>query len=311
MNEILKLINEYQQIVLYRHIQPDLDAFGSQLGMYHVLKDLYPSKNIVLQGDMTSDLLKMYASVEVSEIKPIKSLGIVLDTANRERIDGNTELCDVLIKIDHHIIVDSYGTINIEVETASSCSEVVTLLLKENHISIPVQAAEALYLGIIGDSNRFLYASTTQKTFEAASYLLDYHIDIEKLYQLLYLKSKEDLKIHQFIYNHIKEDQGVAWYYMSNEDLNDLHISRDKGSQYVNTLANIKEYPIWMAVTQNLEKNNFRVSIRSRQIAINDVASHFRGGGHAFASGVTLESLDELPLLVNQLKEKIYGKNMG
>lgn len=311
MNEILELINQYQQIILYRHINPDLDAFGSQLGLYYVLKELYPLKNIVLQGEMTSDLLKKFSSFEITDIKPVPSLGIVLDTANRERIDGNIEICECLIKIDHHIVVDSYAYLNIEVETASSCSEIVTLLLKDSNIHLPLSSAEALYLGIIGDSNRFLYTSTTQKTFEAASYLLDHHIDIEKLYQLLYLRNKNDLKILQFIYNHIEEDHGVAWYYMSHQDLLDLGICRDQASQYVNTLANIQEYPVWMAITENFEQKHYRVSIRSRQIAINDIASHFRGGGHAFASGATLTSLDELPLLINQLKEKIYGKNMG
>ena len=53
--------------------------------------------------------------------------------------------------------------------------------------------------------------------------------------------------------------------------------------------------------------NNYRVSIRSRGITINDVASEFRGGGHANASGATLLSLDELDDLIRRLKEKING----
>ena len=82
MNEILELINQYQQIILYRHINPDLDAFGSQLGLYYVLKELYPLKNIVLQGEMTSDLLKKFSSFEITDIKPVPSVGICLETSN-------------------------------------------------------------------------------------------------------------------------------------------------------------------------------------------------------------------------------------
>ena len=44
MERILNLCNEYNQIIIYRHINPDLDAFGSQLGLYFTLKSLYPSK---------------------------------------------------------------------------------------------------------------------------------------------------------------------------------------------------------------------------------------------------------------------------
>ena len=307
MEKIQKEINKYEQIVLYRHVNPDLDAFGSQFGLYETLKTIYPQKKIILEGKMESDLMKLYPSYKQKQILDLPTLGIVLDTANKERIDGDISLCEKMIKIDHHIVIDSYGDYNIEIPTASSCSEIVTLLLKEAEIKIPVEAANALYLGIIGDSNRFLYNSTSLKTFEAASYLLESGINIESLYQSLYLKKKADLEITKFIYNHYHEDGGVAWYYLSSDDLKTLNISREQGLNYVNTLANIEEFSIWMAITQNDADHNYRVSIRSRNIAINEVANEFRGGGHAFASGATLLSLDELDLLIQRLKEKING----
>lgn len=306
MDKILN-IEEYDQIVLYRHVNPDLDAFGSQLGMYWTLKSIFPQKNIVLYGNMDSDLMHLYLNFEIGEIINGKTLGIVLDTANRERIDGDTSLCDKVLKIDHHIVVDTYGDINIEVESASSCSEIVTLLFKEACIEIPIDAANALYLGIIGDSNRFMYSSTSSKTFEAASYLLDVGINIEQLYQKLYMRKKSDLEVTKFIYNHYQEDSGVAWYYLSTEDLIQLDISREQGSNYVNTLANIEEFQVWLAVTQNDIDHNYRVSIRSRGIAVNEIANEFHGGGHMYASGATLSSLDELEVLVGKLKEKING----
>lgn len=306
MDKILN-IEEYDQIVLYRHVNPDLDAFGSQLGMYWTLKSIFPQKNIVLYGNMDSDLMHLYPNFEMGEIINGKTLGIVLDTANRERIDGDPSLCDKVLKIDHHIVVDTYGDINIEVESASSCSEIVTLLFKEACIEIPIEAANALYLGIIGDSNRFMYSSTSSKTFEAASYLLDAGINIEQLYQKLYMRKKSDLEVTKFIYNHYQEDSGVAWYYLSTEDLIQLDISREQGSNYVNTLANIEEFQVWLAVTQNDIDHNYRVSIRSRGIAVNEIANEFHGGGHMYASGATLSSLDELEVLVGKLKEKING----
>lgn len=307
MEKILNLKKEYDQIVIYRHVNPDLDALGSQLGMYWTLKKLFPHKNIILQGVMTSDLLALYPSFEMGNPKEGTTLGIVLDTANRERIDGDISMCDDLLKIDHHIVVDSYGDFCIEEESASSCSEIVTLMLKEHQVEIPIEAANALYLGIVGDSNRFLYHSTSVKTFEAASYLLEMGIQIESLYQKLYMKKKSDLEVTKFIYNNYQEDGTVAWYYFSQNDLEQLHISREQGSNYVNTLAHIEEYSVWMAITENIVDHNYRVSIRSRGIAINEVANEFHGGGHAYASGATLSSLDELEILVEKLKEKING----
>lgn len=310
MDKILRIRKEYDQIAIYRHVNPDLDAFGSQLGMYWTLKKMFPHKNIVLKGNMDSDLLHLYPSFECGNLEKGSVLGIVLDTANRERIDGDISVCDKVIKIDHHIVIDSYGDINIEVETASSCSEIIALMLKEGKIDIPVEAANALYLGIIGDSNRFLYSSTSAKTFEAAGYLIESGIQIEELYQSLYLKKKVDLEVTKFIYNHYQEDGGVAWYYLSSEDLKNLHISREQGSNYVNTLSNFEEFPIWMAVTQNEVEDNYRVSIRSRDIAVDKIANQFHGGGHAFASGATLQSLDELQKLIEKLKEKMNEKSI-
>lgn len=307
MEKILRVRKEYNQIIVYRHVNPDLDAFGSQIGLYWTLKTLFPKKNIVLAGKMESDLLRMFPKFKIEEIQKTSTLGIVLDTANRERIDGDISLCDKIVKIDHHIVVDSYGDINIEDEKASSCSEIVALLLKETQMTLPIEAAKALYLGIVGDSNRFLYQSTSQKTFAAASYLLDAGINIESIYQELYVRSLKDMNVTKFIYNHFQINQGVAWYYLSQKDLDELNITREQGSNYVNTLANYDEIKIWMAVTENTVDQNYRVSIRSRGIAINDIASEFRGGGHIYASGATLESLDELESLVLKLKEKVNG----
>ena len=306
MENIFNQIENYDQIVIYRHVNPDLDAFGSQLGLYWTLEKLYPNKNIMIEGKMESDLLRLYPKIHNHERLEQETLGIVVDTANQERIDGDISICDYIIKIDHHIVVDSYGHMNIEIESASSCSEIITLLLKEYNKTIPLEAANALYLGIVGDSNRFLYESTSVKTFEAASYLLQAGIRIEELYQKLYLRKKDDLNVTRFIYNHYKEDGPVAWYYLSTEDLKELHIYREQGSNYVNTLSNIEEYKIWLAITQNEIENNYRVSIRSRGVKINHIAQMFRGGGHAYASGATLLSLDELDTLIEKLKGEVY-----
>lgn len=307
MGKILELIEEYNQIVIYRHVNPDLDAFGSQFGLYLTLKDLYPNKTIDIQGEMISDLMRFYPCFSHCLLSKEPILGIVLDTANHERIDGDTSICDKVIKIDHHIIVDSFGDINLEVPTASSTCEVVTLLLKEKSIKIPIDAANALYLGIVGDSNRFLYSSTSVKTFEAATYLLTSGIDIEKLYQSLYLKKKSELKVTKYIYNTYQEVGDIAYYYLSKESLAELGLTREQGSKYVNTLSNIEEYKVWMAITQNDVENNYRVSMRSRGVPLNEVANEFRGGGHMYASGATLLSLEELDGLLKKLKEKING----
>ncbi|MCD7840574.1 MAG: bifunctional oligoribonuclease/PAP phosphatase NrnA [Erysipelotrichaceae bacterium] len=292
----------YDQIIIYRHVNPELDAFGSQLGLYFALKKLC-HQNIVLLGDMTSDLLDYFDHFDMGHMIKGKTLGIVADTANRDRIDGDISLCDKVIKIDHHLVVDSYGDINIEDPKASSCSEIIALMFQQASIHIPIESANALYLGIVGDSNRFLYSATSVNTFKAAAFLLEQGVHITDLYEPLYMKNQIDLNVTRYIYNHYKQFDKIAYYYLSDEDLKKLNITREKGSSYVNTLADFEEFEIWMAITEYKEKGIYRVSLRSRHFPVNEVANKFQGGGHAFASGATLDTLDELDDLLECLKE--------
>ena len=307
--EIIEKIEEYDYIAIYRHVNPDFDAFGSQFGMYDIIKTTYPDKKIYVCGDFSSELVGMYkVTVNYNEVDYNNDvLGIVLDTANRERIDDeNYQRCKELIKIDHHIVVDSYGVINYEDSTASSASQLVSRLYKDNDVlKISQDGAAALYLGIVGDTARFLYQNTDVRTFEAASALLKTGIDIVELYNRIYLKNAKELEVNKFILNNYKFDGGVAYYVLTNDDLKKLGISRERGSDFVNVLSGVIEYKIWLAITENVADNNWRVSIRSRDFAINEVAKKYHGGGHALASGAKLNSIEMLPKLIEDLKELI------
>ena len=164
IEKILNKIEEYECICLYRHVNPDYDAFGSQFGMYDLIQNTFENKEVYFAGDFSSDLVAKYQfNGEINEPNFEKpTLGIVLDTANQERIDGDISLCKEIIKIDHHIVVDSYGNLNLEDSTASSCSQIVALFLKNKRVKLSSFGAAALYMGIIGDTNRFMYSATDE-----------------------------------------------------------------------------------------------------------------------------------------------------
>lgn len=309
IEQILNKIDEYRDIVIYRHINPDYDAFGSQYGMYYLILNNFENKNVYLEGDFSSDLVNKYQYNGYYDKPDFKkpTLGIVLDTANKERIDGNSyEKCQEIIKIDHHIVVDSYGNINFEDPSASSCSQIVGEFLRNKNLSINKAGAEALYMGIIGDTNRFMYSCTDRRTFEIAAILYDNGIDLQSLYERMYLSDLTDLNVQKFILNSFIADDDIAYYILKDKDLKQLNISREMGSNYVQMLGQTKEFAVWMAITENKKDHNWRVSLRSRHVAVNKIANKYRGGGHAFASGATLQSLSELNDLIRDLKEKIH-----
>ena len=307
-DKIVKKIEEYDDIAIYRHINPDFDAFGSQFGMYDLIKATYPNKNVYVCGEFSSELVAKYdVLVDYRDVNYSKDvLGIVLDTANQERIDDqNYKLCKEIIKIDHHIVVDSYGQINFEDSTASSASQLVVDLYQNTKLQISKAGAGALYLGIIGDTARFLYRSTDKRTFKAASALIETGIDIVSLYDRMYLKKAKDLNVNKFILNNYHVDGNIAYYILTNEDLKMLEISRERGSDYVNMLSGIEEYYIWMAITENTADQNWRVSLRSRKYPVNKVAEKYNGGGHLLASGAKLQNIEQLDDLLRDLTELI------
>lgn len=309
-NTVFDDILAYDHICIYRHVNPDFDAYGSQLGMAAIIKQLDPSKKVMLKGEINEELLsKMDHDFVLDTFDDVKgALAIVLDTANKERIDGEDVLdCDKIIKIDHHMIVDSYGVINIEYPTKSSTSQIVVELYKEAFDQkMNKEAATYLYFGMVADSNRFMYRNTDASTMMAAAYLMDCGIDIEDIYQKMYVRSVKDLEIQRFILNQYQStSKGVAYYILKQEDLDELQISRSRGSDFVNMLSNIEEFEVWLAITQNIEKNNWRVSMRSRRVVINTIAEKYHGGGHQLASGATLNSIDELPSLIKDLEKAI------
>ena len=115
MRDILEIIRAYHRILLFRHRRMDGDCAGATKGLRDMLRLSFPDKEIMLIDDQTSDFLAFLGpgDPDVPDDSYREALGIVLDTADRERISNQKyALCKELIKIDHHIQRDAYGDIN-------------------------------------------------------------------------------------------------------------------------------------------------------------------------------------------------------
>lgn len=311
--KLYKKIAQADVIYLYRHIDSDYDALGSQFGLKALIEDNFTNLQVICMGKENSDLnRRMGISFSKEGFKTQKnSLAIVLDTANSARIDGEGwQDCDDLVKIDHHIVVESYGHLNIEDANASSTSELVVRFYEENkeRLNLSQKAASFLFYGIIGDTNRFMYESATTSTLRAAAVLLEAGINKQAIFEAMYVKNRNDLRVTQFILNHYVYEDGVAYYILTQKDLETLQISREQGSLFVGTLADIEDIHVWAAITYDKEKNQYRVSMRSRHVPVQPVAIQFGGGGHLYASGARLDSLDDLPKMIEALKEAVKNE---
>lgn len=189
ISKALDAIKQYDVIVIHRHTSPDGDAMGSQIGLKRIIEHNFPDKQVYAVGDDARRFSFMDGSKmdEISDDVYDGALAIVLDTSANSLIsDDRYKLADLRIRIDHHIFVEDIAEIDIDDTSFESCCGLVTYLAREWGLDVPVDAAKALFTGLVTDSGRFRYDSTTPRTFDLASFLLSKGFSATSIYNELY-----------------------------------------------------------------------------------------------------------------------------
>lgn len=304
--QILEKIKDYNKIVITRHIRPDGDCIGSAMGLKSIIKNSFPDKEVYAVGDDKAEYTKFIDMEDVNEESLYEnSLVIVVDTATSDRISNKREWlkkASEIIKIDHHLPVEDYGSINYVRCDLPACSAIIAdFLFSFDELKIDDFGAEALYTGIVTDTGRFRYRGISPLLFEVTSKLMTYEIDTENIYMNLYTKEKEVLKLQGYVLNNFKTTpNNVSSIYFSRRTQKKYNVTAEEAASLVGTLGEIKDSLIWVCFIE-LPDGKIRVRIRSRFVAINEVASRYRGGGHQQACGATLLSKKEVKLILNEL----------
>lgn len=314
VSSIFEKIKEYNKIIIHRHVNPDPDAIGSQVGLAEIIKYNFPDKSVLTTGKGVEDLnfLSSFEEVNADEYKD--ALVIVTDTANVERIDGvkNYDLGSEIIKIDHHPLDDHYGIIEWVNTDASSCSEMIAdfYLHFEDELDMPNNAARLLYGGIVGDTGRFQYPSTTPKTMRITAELMEYDFDHSALLNELYEMKPETAALTGYVLEHLKVEDGVGSIIISQDLMNDLSIDDSDTSSIVSVPSSIQGVESWGIFVEQ-EDNSYRCRLRSKGPIINTIAKEHGGGGHPLASGAYAYSIDEINEIVSKFKKAVvdFKKN--
>lgn len=302
--KIYKEIKKHKKIVLARHIGPDPDALGSTLGLKEIILNTFPKKEVYAVGTPAAKH-KYIGDLDTFEDSMYEdSLLIVLDTPDIKRVDGlDPTKFKHKIKIDHHPIVDKYCDIEFVDDTASSASQLVIELVYNTSLKLNKEGAEKLYIGLISDTNRFLYSYTTDKTFNLVSRLIkDTNIDITKLYNNMYLTPISEKKLQSYaILNMTITNNKLGYLILNQEKLDELGTDAATMTNIVNYLNYIDEMITWVIYAYDKNTEMIRASIRSRGPVINTVATHYNGGGHVYASGARLNTFDEVNDMIKEL----------
>lgn len=303
--QILQKIKVFDRIMIFRHIRNDGDCVGATKGLKRILQLTWPEKEVYLIDADTAAYLEFMGPEDepVADELYADALGIVLDTASEARISNKKySLCKELIKIDHHIPMESYGQLQwVEEHRSSACEMVVDFYNTfRDELKIDSEAATYLYTGMVTDSGRFKYDGVTGDTLRNAAILLDVGVDTQTLFARLYLEAFEYLKFKAHIYDRMQvTENGVAYIFVDRAMQEEFNLTLEQASACVGTLDSIRGCISWMVFIETGDESGaIRVRLRSRFVHINSVAEKYHGGGHACASGATVYSIDEMNALL-------------
>ena len=318
-----ELISECKQVIIMGHVNPDIDAMGSALGIYRIAKTLKKDAYIVADRESTSIktfaecLPEEYNEVLINKEKALdimdaETLLVVVDTHKKSYVEQPEllEKTSKIVVIDHHrrsADFISQSTLTFQEVYASSAAELVTELIQYTQVEVelPTIEAEALYAGIMIDTKNFTF-KTGVRTFEAAAYLRRCGIDIIKVKKWFqsdlesYNRISEIVKKSEVIHNNI----AIATYEIKEKDTS---LICAKAADELLTIGNITASFV-------LGQMESKICISGRSIGdinVQVILEKLGGGGHITLAGAQLENMtiDEAKQeLINKIEEYFAEK---
>lgn len=304
--KIFKEIKKYDTIVIARHIGVDPDAMASQIALRDSIKLTFPEKRVLAVGTGSAKFRYIGNLDKLENIND--ALLIVTDTPDKRRVDiASFDGFSEMIKIDHHPFIEKFCDIELIEDDRSSAAEIIMELIKDTKLLCNENIARTLFIGLVSDSNRFLFNSCSANTFRlVGEYLEEYKFDMYDIYQQMYARPLKEVRLEGYMSENMEVTKhGVGYMKVSDEIINKFEADSASAGNVVNNFNFIEGVYIWLTITEDVKNEYYRISIRSRGPEINQVAEKYHGGGHKFASGVKLQTMEEAMLLVEDLDKAL------
>lgn len=300
--KIYSEIKKFDNICLVRHIGPDPDAIASQVALRDIIKLSFPSKKVYAIGQSVSKFKYIGKLDKIDDISYEDTLIITLDVPNIGRVDGvNIEKFKNVIKIDHHPFVEKFSDIEVIDEKSCSTCEMLLDLVNSTRLKMNKEIARVLMIGIISDSNRFLFKPSTERIlYKVADLVKKYQLNLQEIYEPIYMRPLSEIRLMGYIDSNIKITKNKLGYIvLENDIVRSFNADPASASNMINELSNIEEFIVWLFVTKDEKNDIYKVSIRSRGPKVNEIASKYNGGGHIYSSGARVKTMDEINNLIN------------
>jgi len=302
IKKIKELIDKYESIYIFSHENADGDSLGSSQALRDILKLNYPKKDIRKIGSNINSRFSFFNKNDKYEDG--KFLAIILDTPNKDRVDGKQwKNAKEIIKIDHHPEIEDLGNINIvDTELSSSCELVYTIFIDLLKYKMNKEIASYIFFGLVTDTGRFRYSNVKSSTFIVLSKLYEYNFDSQGIYNSMLEANINEVKYRAYIQTNIIIEGNVAYSIAKKHIEKKFNLNNNEIGGYVYAMANIKNVKYWLYANYNDAKQGYRISIRSNDKPINEIAKKYNGGGHDKAAGAFCQNKKDIKKIIGELK---------
>jgi phosphoesterase RecJ-like protein len=314
MARAARTVADAPTVALACHVNPDGDALGSMLGLFHVLRAAgrdvvasFPTPFVIaphyreLPGlDLLTHPADFPSEPDVMITFDCGSLGRLGD------LEPAAKAARDLIVLDHHVSNTRYGTINV-IDTAAAASGVlVRRLVLELGLPLTNDAAIALYAALVCDTGRFQYETTTPSVFDLARELVTFDIPVSRL-------SRQLFEEHRFAYlkllgealagAELDVERRFVWTVVTQDMLDRHDVTMEEVEGLIDIVRRATEAEVTCVVKEEAD-GSVRVSLRSLgDVDVRLIAADNGGGGHRFAAG--FESTLDIGTVVAKIRDAL------
>ena len=311
--EVAAILKNANIVAIACHVRPDGDALGSGLALRLALENAGKTA-IMLCEDAPPERLKILPSMEkvVTQLPEGVSpdLFVAVDSAELSRIGvfapqfeafkGNT------LNIDHHVSNPRYAKYNYVLPESTATCEIMAEVFEAAGFEITKDIADLLALGLLTDSGNFSHNDVSAKTFSVASKLKASGADISGIGYLMFThQSKGRALLYAKVLSRMRFelDDKLVFLTVTKDDMEETGTDKSQTEGFVDFPLSIEGVEVSVSLLE-VNKTQYKASLRSKRADVNAVAAKFGGGGHILASGCML--FGEYEEIVDRLKYAVY-----
>ncbi len=311
LGQVLTEIEQRERFVLTSHARADGDAVGSSLACCEILRRMGKQAEVILRDGVPRvyhQLPFAEGVIHADRVNGSYDAAILLecDSIQRTRLEGLEKR--FLINIDHHKSGRAFANVNWIDPQAIATAEMVYRLARKAGVAISPEIATCLYTAVLTDTGAFMYEGTNQHTFELARELVLAGADPARCARHIYFgHSTAKMRLLGLALSALQREGALAWIWVTQEQMERTGAKEEDCEGLVNYALAIGDVEV-AAFFRELPDRRFRVSLRSKGgLDVAHIAEEFGGGGHACASGCSVDG--PLHAAVESVLGKIRGKS--